>query len=777
MQDYQPFLISNFRTGFDESLEPWMLPRDGYQIVKNAHLYRGVIEKISGYGLYARMSYRETILLSPAPNGVVTTFTGTLNHQPSSTNLFAQAATNAGATAVETWSYGSDTAPNIINLVSSGGGTGTINLTTLAVSITFNVPPAIVGVTYNAVIFSYDFLSTASAGDQDIMGIKPYYFSNGSQDILIFDTNRVGKAIVVTGLISTALQTDYSITEIPHEVQAENVTPNPAFNGAVLTFTGTLAHPIVPGHVQFFLYDTTPAPPDPDIVITTITDNGMGLLTGTGTPTATGFVNYFTGAWTLTFSAAPAATDKLNSFVCIYGDVFTGDYTNFFSVINYQYKAFITNNKDNIRYYDGSCLKYLNTNVTNKPGSLTYDISKCLHVFVNRERLLLILPTILGSTESSGIYWSVAQNPLNFTNDEILIASTSESIKTFGFINSDLVVRFSNSERIFRYTGDAFDPFRWDSTNNVWRCDAKYSAINYDSYFSSVGKPAIVASDGVNIKRADEIIPDFTLNDRAQLEGPIISIQQTSIGQCYGERFDDFKEGWLCFKAYTESGNSVARSDNVLAYNYLDETYAVYTFPFNCLGFGTVAATNTWGNNFTPWEEDDDTWDSFFENLDALIDLAGDQFGNVYILGTENSRVDSTGTRVPVLFDVISKNFNPFIEQGEMCRFGYLDLFVSSNAQSKLRVQIYANDAMQVGPDGNPTGPYYETTLTFNPTDSTSSVIQYKVWKRLYIGAIAKTHTIRLYQATEDFTVDTLNQPIRIHAMVLYMKPSGRIFN
>src|SRR5690242_13014656 len=105
MKEYQPFAISNFRTGFDEAVEPWLLPRDGYQIVKNAHLYRGVLEKISGYGLYAKMCYRETIELSPAPDGATKTFTGTLNHSPASNNFFAQAATNVGATTKETFTY------------------------------------------------------------------------------------------------------------------------------------------------------------------------------------------------------------------------------------------------------------------------------------------------------------------------------------------------------------------------------------------------------------------------------------------------------------------------------------------------------------------------------------------------------------------------------------------------------------------------------------------------------------------------------------------------
>lgn len=776
MKEYQKFAISNFRTGFDEAVDAWLLPRDAYQILKNAHLYRGVLEKIPGYDTYAKMSYTETIVLTPAPNGVTTQFTGTLNHIPSTDNITAQAATNAGATTVEIFTYSSDTLPNIVNL-SSGVGTGTINLTTLAVVLNFNVAPAIVSGTYNAVILTYDYLSTASPGSTDIMGIKQYYRDDGGQDILIFNTRRVGRIVTLTGIVAAAASADNGITEIPHEVHVQAQAPTPAFNGAAVTFTGTLSAPVVPGSVNFVLYSNVQA------VKTTITDNSIGLLTGVasgGGPTATGFINYATGAWTLTFSVAPAATDTLNTSVCVYGDVFTGDYTNFFSVVNYTYKAFITNNVDNIRYYDGHCINYLNTNLDPAAiNNFTYSISKCLHVAVNRERLLLISPTVNSVPVQNGIYWSVAGDPLDFTNDEQLLAPTSEAIRLFSFINTDMIVRFANSERVFRYTGDAFSPFRWDSTNNLWRCDTRYSAINYDSWFSSVGKPAIVGSDGVNVQRADEIIPDFTLANRALLDGPLIAINQTSIGQCYGERFDDFKEGWLCFrKDSVTDDNTVQRADNILAFNYTDNTYAVYDFPFNCLGFGSVTSTDVWGNNFDLWGSADYSWDSFYEAKDSLVDLGGDRNGVVYTLGNTNTRVDAAGTRQPVLMDVVSKNFNPFVEEGELCRFGFLDLFCSANAVTKLRVQFFLNDEMYMGPDGNPAGSYKEDILTFIPTDAMSPTNQQKkIWKRIYVGAVGKEHTIRFYQDPSDFTVDTQNQPVKIHAMILHMKPAGRIFN
>ncbi len=770
MKEFQKFPISNFRVGFDESVEPWLLPREAFQILKNAHVYRGVLEKISGYDVYARMSYRETIVLTPVPDAITTTFTGTLNHAPTTTNFRGEASINDLGTLSEVFSYQNDASSTVINLQSNAGGTGTLDLGTLLVTLNFNTAPAVMG-GYNRVLFSYDFAPVPGSYDPDIMGIKPYYAQNGDQEVLIFNTRRMGKIVTLEGVIAATEGTDNGVSEIGHILQVEGATHAPAFNGAVVTFTGTIAGaPLIPGSITFRLYSNTPA------LRETITDNGIGLLTGT--LTTTGFINYATGAWTITFDAAttPAATDTLNSEAAVYGDVFTGDFTDFFSVANYTFKAFITNNVDYIRYYDGRFLFFLNTSLASRPGDLNYEITRCLFVSAQRERLLLFAPVESGVPVPNGIFWSTAGDPLDFTNDEQLLAPTSESIISFGVINSDVVVRFNNSERVFRYTGDAFSPFRWDTTNSIWRTDASFSSINYDSYFTAVGKTAITASDGVNIKRNDEIIPDFTLNNRILQEGPIISIAQPSITQCYGERFDEFKEGWLCFKRYTPDSNELTRSDSVLSFNYLDETYAVYTFPFNVLGYGKVTSQDTWGNNFDPWEDANYAWESFYESFNAVLNLAGDRYGVVYKLGNTNTLVDENGDEQPVLMDVISKNFNPFIEDGELCRLGYIDLFVSSNAQTRLRVQVYRDDTLYEAPDGNPAGAYFETTLTFTPTDSMSSVVQTKVWKRVYVNGVAREHTIRLYQNEDDFA-DDLNQPVRIHAMVLWMKPAGRLFN
>lgn len=769
MREYTPFPISNFRTGFDEAVEPWMLPRDAYQVMVNAHLYRGVLEKIEGYRLYARFNYRNVVSLG-TPDGVQATFTGTLSPLPTTSNFFAYGTIVVGSSA-ETFSYFSDGTYPVINLVGTAGGTGTIDILTGDYSITFNTPPPMS--TYSCAFLVWD---SAPSSVNAIMGIKQFFNQNGAQDILVFDTKRVGRVVNTNGYLAQQSQTIQAISELPHDYVQSGVFTG---NAVTTVFSGTLtANLFQPGTVRFTQYTST------GVFVSEATDNGVGGLTGAGV--SSGSINYVTGAYTITYAAAPANGNVVNVEVGVYGVLFTGNFTNFFSLVNYQSKAFFTNNVDAIMYYDGISVKYLNTSLTvklptanaGKPNN--FDITRCLHVFVNRERLLLLSPVILQVPAVSTIAWSTAGDPLNFTNNELLQAPTSEPIRAFGFINSDLVVRFASSERVFRYTGDAFSPFRWDSTNNIWACDTNYSSINYDSWFSSVGRPAIVGSDAVNVKRVDEIIPDFTDPTRLSQQTPVPFMNQTSIGQCYGERFDDLKEGWLCYNSSPQDQAAVTPSDNILAFNYLDSTYAVYNFPFSCLGFGRVINVPTWSTTFTTWEDMATTWDSYSLQSNALLDLGGDQFDTVYEIGAGNTCTlpgDPTTTPSPVLFNVITKNFNPFIEQGQLCRLGYVDLFVSADVDTTLRVQFYANDQLYIDSNDQPAGYYQETMLTFNPKDNMSpNTNQTKVWKRIYVGAVAKEHTIRFYQSAADLEV-TEDQPIFIHAMVLYMKPAGILFN
>lgn len=84
---------------------------------------------------------------------------------------------------------------------------------------------------------------------------------------------------------------------------AATAVPGSAPNGTLKAFTGTLPIAlVVPGSVTFTI--TVGA------ATVTITDNGVGILTGSG---VTGTLNYVTGAWTLTCTTAPDNSTAINA--------------------------------------------------------------------------------------------------------------------------------------------------------------------------------------------------------------------------------------------------------------------------------------------------------------------------------------------------------------------------------------------------------------------------------------------------------------------------------
>lgn len=764
--EYQPFLISNFRTGFNEALEPWLLPRDSFQVLNNAHLYRGVVEKINGYTLYSRMSYRSSITLTGAIDGTNKVYTTTLGSIPSTDKETISATVNAATGQVESFHNNGDG-----TYASNLGGTGTINYVTGAISVTFNTAPANMttgAVQYNAVIMAYDsFVGSV----QPIMGIKPYIGASGVQEILIFDTKRTGKIVDLGEVISIVQSMNYGIQEIPHEVQLNLSLAQTGFNGTVGPFIKTLPFTFLSRNLTSFkIYNAA------STLVATIVDNGAGVLVNSVGDTlllTTGALNYFnyvTGQWVMTFAVVVPNTYTMNFYGGVYGNYWTGDFTNFFSVENYQANTFMTNALDDPRYYNGTEIKYLDTRVDITTNQVApFYISKVLHFVVYNNRLLMLSMYVNNVPQLSMARWSTLFDPLNWTNQEFLSAPTSDPICAFFLISTSLVVRFSSSERNLTYTADAFSPFRWDPTNLMWRCDSNYGTINYDKWGSSVGLAAIVGSDGVNVTRVDEIIPDIVNNARIDEQQPFPAIDQESIGQCYGQRFDNYKEGWLCYKQYsTDDGqNGPVASDTVLAFNYLDNTYAVYEFPFSVLGTGKSVNANIWENTFTNWIDTANTWSSYTQTKNSLTDLGGDQFGTVYQLGTGNnitSPVD--GSVIPCLMNVVTKDFNPYLDIGDQARFGYVDFLMSSNSDTTVRVQFYINN--QIDPDYDTF--YQETSIQLIGNGDS------KVWKRIYVGAVGKVHTMRIYQNTDDFVGGISNQPIRIHAMCPYFKPTGRVF-
>jgi hypothetical protein len=319
---FQPFLISEQKTGLFNYLEPWIRPIDAWDPLSNAFIYRGTLSKRPGYNIFGRMTYRDNNI---ALGNGGTMYSGTLNVHPIVAGSFD---VTAGAQTVTDNGDGT--------LSGSGGSTGTINYTTGAWTITFGS-----AVAANVNIYAIYEPNVA----RPIMGLKTWVSeADGSRKLLAFDTRRAA-------LYNNSTNSFDPLSGISQILWVgDNSTTSISFT------TGWIAVPPYTNVLAPFSISITNG-------TSTITDDGAGNLTASGNFAAGGTVNYSTGVIHLNFTVATTATITMTALLV--GDYFNGTSSNFFNATNWLAPAYypnnpgvlyITNNVDPITTFDGTSL-------------------------------------------------------------------------------------------------------------------------------------------------------------------------------------------------------------------------------------------------------------------------------------------------------------------------------------------------------------------------------------------------------------------------------------
>lgn len=705
--DYQPFLISEFKTALFNYLEPWIRPVDAFDPLNNAFIYRGNLQKRSGYTVFGRISYQDNNI-DIGDGGV--NYSGTLQTRPIVAGTFTP------TDGVESFTDNGDG-----TLTGSAGGTGTINYTTGAWTLTFN---ASVGV---GVPISATYTPNVA---RPIMGIKQWVNETTStRKLIVMDTRRAAVYNDSTN------QFDPISTVNQQLWQGDGSTTSISFSTgwvAIAPYTQSLA----PFSVQ--ITDGT----------TTITDDGAGSFAPAGNFAAGCTVDYATGIIHLNFTAAPATTISIIMSANLVGDYFSGSSSNFFNAINWLGNLYMTNNVDNITLFDG-------TDLFRPPFPITLahkiafvnDIQTCLDIDVYKNRLIVQRPTLVGanSPEAQSIRFSAINDPTNLVADVTgnggeLSAPTDDFMQSSEFLRDQLIVFFSNSTWIFRFTGSAFDPFRWDKINNTKSTSAPYGTVDYDERVTAMGSKGLIASDGVNVQRYDLSIIDQFLD-----------INQNRFFQCYGLRFDTLNQTWML---YPSSSTDSTLSDKVLVYNFLENSWSTYSVALSCLGLYFITSDKKWedfaigGPMPTTWEQAEFAWDSYLLQDLAPTLLGGSQSGG-YVYQMNDGDTDNG---VAIDATVASARWNPFKEIGQRVQFGYIDFYYQINPECQIELTFFAD---------NTSATTLTRTLTLDgPVNSDVHS------KRIYVNIVGQFLRMKMESSSE--------ANFKILGMILWASPSGR---
>ncbi len=486
-----------------------------------------------------------------------------------------------------------------------------------------------------------------------------------------------------------------------------------------------------------------------------------------------GTVSYSAGTISLTFGSAPATTVSIIMTALLSGDYFTGNESNFFNSVNWLGILYLTNNKDPITTFDGTNLARPAFPIT-QANQLTYtnNIGNCLNVAVYKNRLLVESPTLINNGFGNGLFaqsirWSAIPipgsaifTPTNLVADVAgnggeLSATTDDFLQASQLLRDQVIVFFSNSTWIFRYTGSDFAPFRFDRINASKTTSAPYASIDYDERVTSMGSKGLIACDGVNVQRYDVSIIDQFLD-----------INQKAFFQCFGIRFDTTNQSWML---YPSVSNDALTSDTILVYNFLEQTWSTFDIALSCVGLYVVSQDAAWqdfaigGPMPLTWEQADFAWDSYLlQDLSPNL-LGGGFTGVVYQMNSGETDLDPvTGDELAINYSMTTARLNPFVGVGQKVQFGYIDFYYAINEDAIATITFYTD---------NTSAPSATRQLTFDgPTNSSQAV------KRVYINIVGEflQFNINKYQPLPDEDPLLGNGPIQILGMVLWARPAGR---
>jgi hypothetical protein len=455
----------------------------------------------------------------------------------------------------------------------------------------------------------------------------------------------------------------------------------------------------------------------------------------------------------------------------------TGGNDDFFWTTNFASSLWVTNNVDPLRFWNGSTTQGWNNQRPIVNG--TTRMTACLLIIAHKGRLIALNTTEGGSTFTNRARWSQIGTPYvlasggdpavvpptpfaiddNAWRDDIpgkggfIDADTNEQIVSCAIVRDVLIVFFQRSTWRLRYTGNEILPFIWERLNTQYGSESPLSSISFDEGILSFSRYGFIEADTNSVDRIDLKIPDQSFFNMR------FGTTLNSLRRVQGIRDYYRATAYWC---YEDVDTNTGINNRVLAYNYLDKTWAIFKQPFRCFGYYKQFNDLQWQNATFAWETANQPWSGPEQSQFPQV-VAGDAdptSGNVYVTYETINDADDNGTNFG--FDIWTKKFNPYIQQGLRCRLQYVDIYTTRTATGEITLNLYIDDETDTP----------QMTRKVNISVSTRG----EKYERVFLGAIGRFFQIELTltdaQIADD---DTGKEQFELQGMVIWTRPEGRV--
>jgi hypothetical protein len=211
-----------------------------------------------------------------------------------------------------------------------------------------------------------------------------------------------------------------------------------------------------------------------------------------------------------------------------------------------------------------------------------------------------------------------------------LDAPVAQQIISVQILRDRMIVYFERSTWELVYTNNEVLPFRWQNINIELGVESTFSLIPFDRGLLGVGQVGVHVSNGLNVERIDNKIPD-----------QVFTIQNANNGTERVQGIRDYENElayWACPNVDTSNPN-LKYPNQLLVYNYKNDSWSLWDDSITAFGYINLNNALTWEQlDYFNWEEWVTTWNSGSNQSQMLRVIAGNQEGFTFYMSRDFTR-------------------------------------------------------------------------------------------------------------------------------------------